>query len=110
MLSQARLTSTVAHTAVMQNSYRACKAVVGEHGFAQVLLQVEHCAACCNIDMLPVQAVGVELNKKGAIVVDKYSHTNVDSIWAIGVRPVAFSNARLGFRPWSACRPSACAA
>jgi pyruvate/2-oxoglutarate dehydrogenase complex dihydrolipoamide dehydrogenase (E3) component len=27
----------------------------------------------------------VELNKKGAIVVDQYSHTNVDSIWAIGV-------------------------
>ena len=27
----------------------------------------------------------MELNKKGAIVVDQYSHTNVDSIWAIGV-------------------------
>ena len=34
------------------------------------------------------QAVGVELNKKGAIIVDKYSHTNVDSIWAIGVSVV----------------------
>ena len=36
------------------------------------------------VSSLP-QAVGVELNKKGAIVVDQYSHTNVDSIWAIGV-------------------------
>lgn len=28
--------------------------------------------------------MGLELDSKGAIVVDKYSHTNVDSIWALG--------------------------
>ena len=31
-----------------------------------------------------LQSVGLEVDSKGAIVVDKYSHTNVDSIWAVG--------------------------
>ena len=49
---------------------------------------LRHCGA--HVSQSPVavhlaQAVGVELNKKGAVKVDKYSHTNVDSIWAIGV-------------------------
>jgi hypothetical protein len=41
-----------------------------------------------------VQAVGVELNKKGAIVVDQYSHTNVDSISRLqGQQRWSFENA-----------------
>ncbi|MBC8445324.1 MAG: glutathione-disulfide reductase [Rhodospirillaceae bacterium] len=33
---------------------------------------------------LGLEEVGVKLNKKGAIVVDEYSATGVDSIWAVG--------------------------
>ncbi len=33
---------------------------------------------------LGLEAAGVALNENGAIVVDEYSHTNVDNIWAIG--------------------------
>jgi len=33
---------------------------------------------------LGLEAAGVELNERGAIKVDKFSKTNVDSIWALG--------------------------
>ena len=33
---------------------------------------------------MPWQAAGVEMDDKGAVKVDDYSHTNVDSVWAIG--------------------------
>jgi len=35
-------------------------------------------------DGLGLQEAGVELNAKGAVVVDAYSRTNIDSIWAVG--------------------------
>ncbi|MBZ9841911.1 glutathione-disulfide reductase [Mesorhizobium sp. CA5] len=37
-----------------------------------------------NTENMGLEGVGVELGKTGAIVVDKYSRTNVDNIWAIG--------------------------
>jgi glutathione reductase (NADPH) len=37
-----------------------------------------------NVEGLGLEAVGVELNKKGAIHVDDYSRTSVGHIWAIG--------------------------
>jgi glutathione reductase (NADPH) len=37
-----------------------------------------------NVENLGLEAIGVELNKKGAIRVDDYSRTSVDHIWAIG--------------------------
>ncbi|TPO10549.1 glutathione-disulfide reductase [Mesorhizobium sp. B1-1-5] len=37
-----------------------------------------------NTENMGLEGVGVELSKTGAIVVDKYSRTNVDNIWAIG--------------------------
>src|SRR5687767_7243458 len=37
-----------------------------------------------NVEELGLEAIGVELNKKGAIHVDDYSRTSVDHIWAIG--------------------------
>lgn len=37
-----------------------------------------------NTDGLGLEDVGVQLNDKGAIVVDEFSHTHVDSIWAVG--------------------------
>ncbi len=33
---------------------------------------------------LGLEKAGVELDKKGAVIVDEYSHTNVDSIYAVG--------------------------
>ena len=56
--------------------------------FNRDLLCAVLCA--CKIRSHRAQAVGVELNKKGAIVVDQYSHTNVDSIWALGVSFAAY--------------------
>ena len=41
-------------------------------------------AALPNVEGLGLEAVGVELNKTGAIQVDEYSRTSVDHIWAIG--------------------------
>jgi glutathione reductase (NADPH) len=35
-------------------------------------------------DGLGLEAAGVALNEKGAVVVDAYSKTNVDNIWAVG--------------------------
>ena len=35
-------------------------------------------------DGLGLEAAGVTLNEKGAVVVDAYSKTNVDNIWAVG--------------------------
>jgi glutathione reductase (NADPH) len=37
-----------------------------------------------NVENLGLEAIGVRLNKKGAIEVDEYSRTSVDHIWAIG--------------------------
>ncbi|TGQ09032.1 MULTISPECIES: glutathione-disulfide reductase [unclassified Mesorhizobium] len=37
-----------------------------------------------NTENMGLEGVGVELSKTGAIVVDKYSRTNIDNIWAIG--------------------------
>lgn len=37
-----------------------------------------------NTKNLGLEEAGVELDKKGAIVVDEYSRTNVPSIWAVG--------------------------
>lgn len=37
-----------------------------------------------NTKNLGLESVGVKLSKQGAIEVDEYSQTNVDSIWAIG--------------------------
>ncbi|XP_020594536.1 glutathione reductase, chloroplastic-like [Phalaenopsis equestris] len=37
-----------------------------------------------NTKRLNLQAVGVELDKTGAIKVDEYSRTTVPSIWAVG--------------------------
>jgi glutathione reductase (NADPH) len=37
-----------------------------------------------NTDDLGLEAAGVELGKTGEIVVDSFSRTNVDNIWAIG--------------------------
>jgi len=37
-----------------------------------------------NTKNLGLEEVGVEMDKNGAIVVDEYSHTSVDSIWAVG--------------------------
>lgn len=37
-----------------------------------------------NSKNLGLEAVGVEMDKNGAIVVDEYSRTSVDSIWAVG--------------------------
>ncbi len=36
------------------------------------------------VDGLGLDKVGVKLNERGAIAVDKHSKTNVDSIWAVG--------------------------
>jgi len=33
---------------------------------------------------LGLESAGVEINNKGAVVVDRYSKTNVDNIWAVG--------------------------
>jgi glutathione reductase (NADPH) len=38
----------------------------------------------CVLQNLGLESVGVKLSKQGAIEVDEYSQTNVDSIWAIG--------------------------
>uniref|UniRef100_A0A453IUH0 Glutathione reductase, chloroplastic n=1 Tax=Aegilops tauschii subsp. strangulata TaxID=200361 RepID=A0A453IUH0_AEGTS len=37
-----------------------------------------------NTKNLGLEEVGVKMDKKGAIVVDEYSRTSVDSIWAVG--------------------------
>ncbi|RWD75082.1 glutathione-disulfide reductase [Mesorhizobium sp.] len=37
-----------------------------------------------NTENMGLEGVGVELGKTGAIVVDQYSRTNIDNIWAIG--------------------------
>jgi glutathione reductase (NADPH) len=37
-----------------------------------------------NTENMGLEGVGIELSKTGAIVVDQYSRTNVDNIWAIG--------------------------
>ncbi|MDX8442056.1 glutathione-disulfide reductase [Mesorhizobium australafricanum] len=37
-----------------------------------------------NTENMGLEGVGVELGKTGAIVVDQYSRTNLDNIWAIG--------------------------
>jgi glutathione reductase (NADPH) len=37
-----------------------------------------------NTEGMGLEAAGVELGKTGAIVVDDYSRTNVDNIWAVG--------------------------
>ncbi|TIV92852.1 MAG: glutathione-disulfide reductase, partial [Mesorhizobium sp.] len=37
-----------------------------------------------NTENMGLEGVGVELGKTGAIVVDEYSRTNIDNIWAIG--------------------------
>ncbi|KAL6902402.1 hypothetical protein ACP4OV_005278 [Aristida adscensionis] len=37
-----------------------------------------------NTKNLGLEGVGVEMDKNGAIVVDEYSRTSVDSIWAVG--------------------------
>jgi len=37
-----------------------------------------------NTENMGLEGVGIELNKAGAIVVDRYSRTNLDNIWAIG--------------------------
>ncbi|MDX8529743.1 glutathione-disulfide reductase [Mesorhizobium sp. VK25A] len=37
-----------------------------------------------NTENMGLEGVGIELSKTGAIVVDRYSRTNLDNIWAIG--------------------------
>ena len=37
-----------------------------------------------NTENMGLEGVGIELSKTGAIMVDQYSRTNVDNIWAIG--------------------------
>ncbi len=37
-----------------------------------------------NTENMGLEGVGIELGKTGAIVVDEYSRTNIDNIWAIG--------------------------
>lgn len=37
-----------------------------------------------NTENMGLEGVGIELGKTGAIVVDQYSRTNIDNIWAIG--------------------------
>ena len=37
-----------------------------------------------NTENMGLEGVGIELGKTGAIVVDRYSRTNLDNIWAIG--------------------------
>ena len=37
-----------------------------------------------NTENMGLEGVGIELSKAGAIVVDRYSRTNLDNIWAIG--------------------------
>ena len=74
-------------TSMLQHALRPCAKLLGvSHEslcwrFCRLVVDTTANAVVCTL----AQAVGVELNKKGAIVVDKYSHTNVDSIWAIGV-------------------------
>ena len=76
-----------------------------------------------NIENLGLEAAGVALDDKGAIAVDAASHTNVDSIWAVGdvtdriqLTPVAireghaFADSVFGGKPWTvdhSCVPSA---
>ena len=65
-----------------------------------------------NTKALGLEKIGVELNKKGAIIVDSHSKTNVDSIYAVGdvtdrinLTPVAvreghvFADSLFGNRP-----------
>jgi glutathione reductase (NADPH) len=37
-----------------------------------------------NTENMGLEGIGIELGKTGAIVVDQYSRTNIDNIWAIG--------------------------
>ncbi len=66
-----------------------------------------------NTDGLGCEAAGVALDKGGAIVVDEWSKTNVDSVWAVGdvtdrvaLTPVAireghaFADTEFGGNPW----------
>lgn len=54
----------------------------GEEIFADVVLFATGRAP--NTKRLNLEAVGVELDKTGAVKVDEYSRTNVPSIWAVG--------------------------
>ena len=36
------------------------------------------------VEGLGLETAGVKLNERGAVVVDDYSHTNVENIWAVG--------------------------
>ncbi|KAJ8755374.1 hypothetical protein K2173_019172 [Erythroxylum novogranatense] len=59
--------------------------VVTDHGeelFADVVLFATGRAP--NTKRLNLEAVGVDLDKTGAVKVDEYSRTNIPSIWAIG--------------------------
>lgn len=66
------------------------------------------------IDGLGLERTGVELGKRGEIVVDEFSKTNVGSIWAVGdvtrrmeLTPVAlreghaFADTEFGGKPWT---------
>jgi len=66
-----------------------------------------------NTDGLGCEAAGVKLDGKGAVVVDEWSKTNVDNVWAVGdvtdrvaLTPVAireghaFADTEFGGKPW----------
>lgn len=49
--------------------------------YSQVMLALGRIA---NTDSLGLEKVGVEMNARGAIVVDEYNKTNIDNIYALG--------------------------